>query len=62
MISSVKKNCMLVPLIVTRNEDLESTEGYLRDSGSQNRNVEVKCCYLDVILVGVSLTLKLGIS
>lgn len=53
---------MLVPLIVTRNEDLESTEGYLCVSGSQNRNVEVKCCYLDVILVGVSLTLKLGIS
>lgn len=47
---------------MTRNEDSGSAERYLHDSGSGNRNVEIKCCYLDVILVGVSLILKLGIS
>lgn len=46
---------------MTRNADMGSAERYLCDSGSQNGKVE-DTCYLDVILVGVSLILKLGVS
>lgn len=47
---------------MTRNRGMGSAERHLCDSRSENGKEGEKCCYFDVILVGVSLSLKLGVS